>query len=73
MTYNTGGSAESAGKDAIIIKKGNLDDVIDKIYDIANNERKSVCGNKCNFNSKMKMMLEYIELYWQCINENGVD
>lgn len=73
LTYNTGGSPESAGKDAIIIEKGNLNDVIDKIFEIAKNERKSVCDCKINLNSKKKMMLEYMELYMQCINENGVD
>ena len=62
ITYDTGGSPESAGKDAIVVPKGDLDRVVTEINRILNRgEEPTFSGEKVQ--SAEDVTNEYLELY----------
>lgn len=63
ITYNTGGSPESAGINSIVVEKGNLNECVN----IIKNKKYSYIQEDCSLFDAKKCLSKYIDLYKEII------
>ena len=67
VTYDVGGSPESAGKEAIVVECGNIEELKDAIISICNKKEKNLLAS--NLLDNRNAYSKYLEIYKSLINQ----